>query len=211
MNSKKEPLAERIQLVELGCCAHAEYIEAIIRQFAQQNIVEYMQQYEQELHSIQSLLGISCDGLKNMTYQQLCKAIDDMLFETPSCGDGYLYGIIDQLMQPLLREEQVENAVITSLEQQKTLEQRLKPTIPPKEQLMCGMNVEGVLCNMDFLVGGETFTRTFMQYFEPYGAETICELIKRSEQMPHEERDRIRYRLMIEPFAALEACETANR
>lgn len=62
MNSKKEPLAERIQLVELGCCAHAEYIEAIIRQFAQQNIVEYMQQYEQELHSINRCLASPATG-----------------------------------------------------------------------------------------------------------------------------------------------------
>lgn len=204
MQVKQKPLAERIQKVSSDYCAHDEYVEAIIRQFAEQNITDYMQQHEQEMCSIQFLLSLSSDELEKMTYQQLSKVIDDMLFETPSCGDGYLYEAIDHLIQPLLSEKQTKTAQNEPKMQKIPLAQRLKSVKPPKEQLMCGMTVEGMLCYMDCLLGVDKFTRCYMQHFLHYGAETICELLKHSEQMPYEERCRIRHRLMIEPFADLE-------
>ena len=215
MSIYKKSLEQRLQQVAVDCCGHDEYVTAIVRQFACQSVTEYMQHYKRELCSIQSLLGISTDELNNMTYQQMAKVIDDMLFETPSCGDGYLYEVINYLMKPLLQlqseeisaEKQVESQTVGKI----SLCERLRSVTKSQKQLMCEMNVEGVLCHMDYMLGGEKFSCSCMQHFEHHGAETIRTLVRNSEQMPCEERNKIRYHLMIEPFAALEASETTNK
>ena len=213
MRRETIPLTERMNLLRTGCCAHEEYAAASVYRFAHLSMADYFWGFPEQLAKLEFLTGIPHERMEAMTYQQLAKQIADTLYETPFCGDGYLYAAIDLLAVPLMEEPQLPDYdEADDLHQSPAasqiipLEQRLHTADILQDCVMPSMGVESLLYFLDKLVATPStrFQQMYQQYFQDYGQCTYSELVRDSEQMPEEERRTIRLNLMITPFAQLE-------
>ena len=175
---------------------------------------EYFQGFEAELERLRSALGLSRERVQSMTYKQLAKALDDRLSATPSCGDAYLYDAAALLLPSLLgappeqtgQEEDGAPPLGQPLLPPRSLEERLKASLPPRDSVLGDMEAGSLIQFMDELVApcAAEFTAIYEQYFRQYGNKTVSELAADCAAMPEAERQTVLYELLIHPFASLE-------
>lgn len=214
MKIERFPLQDRLALLDTGRCAHPEYAAAIIHRFADMTLPEYFQSFEAELERLRSTLGLSRERVQSMTYKQLAKALDDRLSVTPSCGDAYLYDAAALLLPPLLgappeqtgQEEAGAPPLGQPLLPPRSLEERLKASLTPRDCVLVDMEAGSLIRFMDELVApcAAEFTAIYEQYFQQYGNKTVSELAADYVAMPEAERQTVLYELLIHPFASLE-------
>ena len=212
MRRETIPLTERMNLLRTGCCAHEEYAAASVYRFAHLSMADYFWGFPEQLAKLEFLTGIPHERMEAMTYQQLAKQIADTLYDTPSCGDGYLYAAIDLLAVPLMEEPQLPDYDETddlpqspAAPQVISLEQRLHTADILQECVMLSMVVESLFYILDKLSAAPSIIQQmYQQYFQNYGQRTYSELVRDSDRMPEEERRTIRLNLMIVPFAQVE-------
>ena len=169
---------------------------------------------EAALERLRSTLGLSREQVQSMTYKQLAKALNDRLSVTPSCGDAYLYDAAVLLLPPLLdtlpEQTELEEDGAPPLGQPllppRSLEERLKANLPPRDSVLGDMEAGSLIQFMDELVApcAAEFTAIYEQYFRQYGNKTVSELAADCAEMPEAERQTVLYELLIHPFASLE-------
>ena len=175
---------------------------------------EYFRGFEAELERLRSTLGLSREQVQSMTYKQLAKALDDRLSVTPSCGDAYLYDAAALLLPPLLgappEQTELEEDGAPPLGQPllppRSLEERLKANLPPRDSVLGDMEAGSLIQFMDELVApcAAGFTAIYEECFQQYGNKTVSELAADCAEMPETERQTVLYELLIHPFASLE-------
>ena len=198
MKIERFPLQDRLAMLDTGRCAHPEYAAAIIHRFADMTLPEYFQGFEAELERLRSTLGLSREQVQSMTYKQLAKALDDRLSVTPSCGDAYLYNTAALLLPPLLgappEQTELEEDGAPPLGQPllppRSLEERLKAGLTPRDCVLVDMEAGSLIRFMDELVApcAAEFTAIYEQYFQQYGNKTVSELAADCAAMPEAER-----------------------
>ena len=159
MKIERFPLQDRLALLDTGRCAHPEYAAAIIHRFADMTLPEYFRGFEAELERLRSTLGLSREQVQSMTYKQLAKALDDRLSVTPSCGGADLYDAAALLLPPLLGAppEQTEEEARALPQRQpllppRSLEERLKAGLTPRDCVLVDMEAGSLIRFMDELV-----------------------------------------------------------
>lgn len=210
MHIEKIPLQERIDLLNDSCCAHQEYIAAEIYRFADLPITTYFDGMEDKLTSLEQLFDIPHDTMQDMTYMQLVSTIHD----TPYCGEECLHEAMELLAAPLARlyngqpehdgKDNAPQGVKKS--QRMSLEKRLENRVTLENCIMLNMDVKDFLLFMDEMVstGGTRFESVYARYFQEYRDQTFVPLIAESGKMTAEQRNDIRYNLLIRPFARLD-------
>lgn len=205
---EKIPLDVRIECLGSGFCAHSEYTAALINRFAGQSLNEHFRGMDNELAQLMRLMDIS-DG--DMQYKQLANKIYGLMDKFPPDS---IHEAISLLAAPIIgringREESEAQETPKQRRQidRISLDARLKDKAPATDNLkMCGMDIKSFLELVDEMVlpRGLRFTHVYMKYFSKYAECNVAQMLAESTRMPEEERWKIQYRLLIQPFAWLD-------
>lgn len=78
MKIQKIPLQARIRGLQNGCAAHREYIPALLTNFAEMSIADYLIDYPEDLERLADLVRYPAQYMPELSYADVAVRVRDM-------------------------------------------------------------------------------------------------------------------------------------